>query len=144
MRRFMCAGAVVVSVAIGVSSAAHAGSGAYEVWASDQSNSVSGASARGVEGSFIWIWDSADIETQLAGGAAAVPRGCDGDPHSVGPCDLNDVFPGTLEELDASYNSLGSALQLDAPGLPRLRRLLLSGNCLTTLRLDSECAPRPG
>ena len=49
-----------------------------------------------------------------------------------------------LEELDASYNSLGSALQLDAPGLPRLRRLLLSGNCLTTLRLDPECAPRPG
>ena len=50
----------------------------------------------------------------------------------------------SLEELDASYNSLGSALQLDAPGLPRLRRLLLSGNCLTTLRLDPECAPRPG
>ena len=50
----------------------------------------------------------------------------------------------SLEELDASYNSLGSALQLDAPGLPRLRRLLLSGNCLTTLRLDPECVPRPG
>ena len=50
----------------------------------------------------------------------------------------------SLEELDASYNSLVSALQLDAPGLPRLRRLLLSGNCLTTLRLDPECVPRPG
>ena len=50
----------------------------------------------------------------------------------------------SLEELDAAYNSLGSALQLDAPGLPRLRRLLLSGNCLTTLRLDPECVPRPG
>ena len=39
----------------------------------------------------------------------------------------------SLEELDASYNSLGAALQLDAPGLPRLRRLLLNGNCLTTV-----------
>ena len=40
----------------------------------------------------------------------------------------------SLEEFDASYNSLGAALQLDAPGLPRLRRLLLNGNCLTTVR----------
>ena len=40
----------------------------------------------------------------------------------------------SLEEFDASYNSLGAALQLEAPGLPRLRRLLLNGNCLTTVR----------
>ena len=48
----------------------------------------------------------------------------------------------SLEELDASYNSLGSALQLAPPGLPRLRQLLLNGNCLSSLELDPDRVPR--
>ena len=73
----------------------------YEVWASDQSNSVSGAGGSGTEGSFLWIWDSADIEAQLAGGPDALPLSCerfDGGAtfRNVGPCDLLDVFPQDL------------------------------------------------
>jgi hypothetical protein len=49
----------------------------YEVWASDQSNSVADAGAAGVRGSYLWIWDSQDIDAQLAGGPAAEPIGKD-------------------------------------------------------------------
>ena len=34
----------------------------YEVWASDQSNSVKDAVSAGVMGSFIWIWNSESIQ----------------------------------------------------------------------------------
>ena len=37
----------------------------YEIWASDQSNSVAGASARGVDGSYMWIWNSEDVQRQI-------------------------------------------------------------------------------
>lgn len=68
----------------------------YEIWASDQSNSVTGIDARGVKGSYLWIWDSNDMETQLGGGPDALPLACAGD--EVGPCDLLAVFPQTLDE----------------------------------------------
>jgi len=55
---------------------AHAENSGYEVWAPDQSNSVVDAGAPGVNGSFIWIWDSTDIEAQLAGMGDAQPLGC--------------------------------------------------------------------
>ncbi len=54
----------------------------YEIWASDQSNSVAGA-ATGLVGSYIWVWDSADVDTQLAGGVDAMPLSCDGN-NTVG------------------------------------------------------------
>ena len=69
---------------------------AYEVWASDQSNSVADAGALGIKGSFLWIWDSEDIEEQLDGGYDAEPIGCK--PGTKGPCDLLDLFPQDLEE----------------------------------------------
>ena len=71
-------------------------SSAYEVWASDQSNSVADAGALGIKGSFLWIWDSDDIEEQLDGGYDAEPIGCK--PGTKGPCDLLDLFPQDLEE----------------------------------------------
>ena len=37
----------------------------YEIWASDQSNSVAGAPARGVDGSYMCIWNSEDVERQI-------------------------------------------------------------------------------
>lgn len=93
----------------------------YEVWASDQSNSVAGA-ARGTEGSYLWIWDSQAIEKQLAGGADAVPLGC-GRGQTVGPCDLHDVFPGDLREVDGEGNETGNILD-DLNGFGRLHGML--------------------
>eukprot|EP00986_Skeletonema_menzelii_P014889 scaffold10550_cov119-Skeletonema_menzelii.AAC.1 len=79
--------------------------GSYEVWGSDQSNSVAGETSAGVHGSFLWIWDSDDIQDQLNGGADAKPLSCT--PSAAeGPCDLLDIFPGVgsgakVEDLDA-------------------------------------------
>ncbi|PHS18628.1 MAG: hypothetical protein COA86_08045 [Kangiella sp.] len=70
----------------------------YEVWAADQANSVAGQSL-GRAGSYIYVWDSADIDTQVAGGLAAQPLGCDGNNVAgEGPCDLSDVFLGSFVE----------------------------------------------
>lgn len=100
----------------------------YEVWGSDQSNSVPGA-ARGTEGSFLWIWDSEDIERQLAGGPDAEPIGCGPErlgkrhPRNAAPCDLNDVFPGDLREIDGTNLSNGNRLR-DLDGFGRLHGML--------------------
>ena len=96
----------------------------YEVWGSDQSNSVAGEASRGVNGSYMWIWDSADIEAQLAGGPAAMPMGCDGkNTKEAGPCDVNEVFPGKLKEYDASGKFTGNRLD-DLPAFGRLHGML--------------------
>lgn len=72
-----------------------AAAGGYEVWASDQSNSVPGQTALGVKGSFLWIFDSEKIEEQLNGGEDAVSEPCTPDA-TQGPCDIFDVFPEGL------------------------------------------------
>ncbi|MEL6342628.1 MAG: hypothetical protein AAFV53_05820 [Myxococcota bacterium] len=95
---------------------------AYEIWASDQSNSVSGAAARGVEGSFLWIYDSEDVKVQLDGGSTATPLSCDGDADSVGPCDLLDVFPGTLKQIDEDGET--DVTLADLPQFGRLHGML--------------------
>eukprot|EP00984_Skeletonema_dohrnii_P016903 scaffold7584_cov97-Skeletonema_dohrnii-CCMP3373.AAC.4 len=82
------------------------GKGGYEVWGSDQSNSVAGETSAGVKGSFLWIWDSDSIADQLAGGADASPLSCTPN-DAVGPCDLLDIFPQDLEEV-GSGDALGS------------------------------------
>ena len=52
-----------------------ANSDGYEIWGADQSNSVSGVASRGVTGSYMWIWDSKDVEKQLSGGKDAQALG---------------------------------------------------------------------
>ena len=100
----------------------------YQIWASDQSNSVADAPGPGTRGSYLWIWDSADMESQIAGGADAVPLSCmpgslDDNVALVGPCDLLDVFPETLTEIDADGNPTGRTLgELD--GFGRLHGML--------------------
>jgi hypothetical protein len=87
-----------------------AGGGKYEVWGSDQSNSVAGEGSAGVKGSFLWIWDSESIKAQLAGGADATPLSCT-PGIDVGPCDLLDIFPpGELKEVgtDTALEDLSS------------------------------------
>jgi hypothetical protein len=86
----------------------------YEIWGADQSNSVAGAEARGVDGSFIWVWDSEDMRRQISHGVPAQPLGCDGANNpGDGPCDIKDVFPGGLVEHDgdgATGGELGDYL----------------------------------
>ena len=95
----------------------------YEVWGADQSNSVPGEDARGVNGSFLWIWDSESVERQLAGGPAAKAIGCGrGSQEGRGPCDLRFVFPGRLREFDAD-GPTGNRLR-DLPGFGRLHGML--------------------
>jgi hypothetical protein len=67
----------------------------YELWASDQSNTVPGKAALGIDGSLIWIWNNEAIEDQLDGGPAASPVPCAG---TAAPCDTNLVFPTGLSE----------------------------------------------
>src|SRR5688572_1818620 len=69
----------------------------YEVWGSDQSNSVPGAAGLGLDGSQLWIWHSDDVEEQARGGVAAEPIPCAG---TGAPCDTNLVFPASLVEHD--------------------------------------------
>jgi len=88
----------------------------YEIWAADQSNSVAGEASRGVNGSFMWVWRSEDVNAQLAGGAAAQPVGCAG--GIPGPCDVKAVFPGTLAE-----NAVGGPTGNTLAGLPNFGRL---------------------
>ncbi len=96
-------------------------SAGYEVWGSDQSNSVAGESSRGVNGGWIWIWDSADIEAQVSGGPDAEAIACGGMASSSGPCDVNDVFPAGLTEYDADGNATGST----RPQVGRLHGMLV-------------------
>lgn len=100
----------------------------YEVWASDQSNSIRDAGAPGVSGSYLWIWDSADIAAQLAGQGDAQPIGCGKDNQgnaakNIGPCNLLDVFPGHLVEMDGQGKPTGNSLG-DLNGFGRLHGML--------------------
>ena len=103
--------ALAAGLALVASSAATAGT-PYEVYASDQSNSVGGVASRGVDGSFIWVWQGEDVETQATGGAGAVPV----------RYDMHDVFPGTLVETGTG-TTLG-ALHASGENFGRLHGML--------------------
>lgn len=81
----------------------------YELWTSDQSNTVAGKTALGIDGSLLWIWDNESIETQMDGGPAASPIPCAGTPA---PCDTNLVFPAGLSEHNEFNVSTGNARPL--------------------------------
>ncbi|AFZ47924.1 hypothetical protein Cyast_1971 [Cyanobacterium stanieri PCC 7202] len=95
----------------------------YEVWGSDQSNSVVGIQTVGTDGGLIWIWDSKDIEKQIESGVEAQPLGCDGNNRpGDGPCDVNVVFPPTLAEYDEN-GATGQTIG-DLPGFGRLHGMI--------------------
>lgn len=95
----------------------------YEIWGADQSNSVAGIAAPGTKGSWLWIWDSQDMEKQLRTGKPAQPIGCDGkNQPGTGPCNLLDVFPVDLVEYDATGATGQTLMQL--PGFGRLHGML--------------------
>jgi hypothetical protein len=88
----------------------------YQVWASDQSNSVPGQTSSGIKGSFLWIWDSDSIEFQLKNSQEeAIPLSCTPDEAS-GPCDLLDIFPSNLERCTAAGCTDESLGDLDGFG----------------------------
>ena len=122
--RFVFYAALLVAVtATSSTSRSKPASSGYEVWASDQSNSVPGQSALGVKGSFLWIWDSDDIEQQLNGGGDAVPLPCT--PGTTeGPCDLMAIFPQDLVEYKQEEGELlGSPTGKTLAELPLFGRL---------------------
>lgn len=125
MKQVLGLSVAALVAALGGTAAAAPG---YEVWAADQSNSVSGQAALGTLGSLVWIWDSADIEAQLAGGPAAQPGGCGRNNRGKrsrkhGPCDLLEVFPQDLVEYDAEGVPTGNTLA-DVAGFGRLHGLI--------------------
>lgn len=95
----------------------------YEIWAADQSNSAPGQSSVGVRGSFLWIFDSADVTAQLDGGPDAPPQSCSPSPGSTGPCDILAVFPQTLMEYGQGDTPTGNQLG-DLEGFGRLHGVL--------------------
>ncbi|MFK7992489.1 MAG: hypothetical protein AB8B87_00020 [Granulosicoccus sp.] len=97
----------------------------YQIWASDQSNSVAGVETPGTRGSYLWIWESSDLAVQIEGGVDAPPVSCvpAENDESTGPCDLLDVFPQDLAEIDADGNATGQSLG-DLNGFGRLHGML--------------------
>lgn len=81
----------------------------YELWGSDQSNSVAGETGLGLNGSFVWIWHSEDVKKQIKGGPIAQPLPCAG---TSAPCDTNLVFPAALAEYNEFSNPTGSTRPL--------------------------------
>eukprot|EP00557_Chaetoceros_sp_GSL56_P014472 CAMPEP_0176484982 /NCGR_PEP_ID=MMETSP0200_2-20121128/4799_1 /TAXON_ID=947934 /ORGANISM="Chaetoceros sp., Strain GSL56" /LENGTH=486 /DNA_ID=CAMNT_0017881601 /DNA_START=456 /DNA_END=1918 /DNA_ORIENTATION=+ len=89
----------------------------YEVWASDQSNSVPGQWTPGTKGGFLWIWDSESIMNQLENSKDAIPISCT-PSNSQGPCNLLDIFPSNLER--CSTNGCTGEVFGDMDGFGRL------------------------
>jgi len=93
----------------------------YEVWGSDQSSEMAGADGVPLSmlpGSWIWIWDSADITQQLRGKGTAEPLGCDGNNRAGdGPCNLLDIFPSALEAHDSAGATGGTLADVTIGGL---------------------------
>ncbi|RDH85193.1 MAG: hypothetical protein DIZ80_02625 [endosymbiont of Galathealinum brachiosum] len=104
----LAAGLALVS-SVAIAKGPGAGSAPYEVYASDQSNSVAGAAGRGVSGSYMHVWKGEDVEKQISS------HGKDIAP--VTTYDINDIFPGdelvetgtgsTLEELHNAGEAFG-------------------------------------
>ncbi|MEM9218961.1 MAG: hypothetical protein AAGD25_32090 [Cyanobacteria bacterium P01_F01_bin.150] len=122
-------GILTINLAIAVD---HGNQSGYEIWGSDQSNSVADAESRGVNGSWIWVWDSQDVEKQLDTGEVAKPLGCDGSNQpGDGPCNVYDVFSPSLEEYDsngATGNTLGTDFGRLHGMLPDPQSLYLNAN----------------
>mmetsp|Transcript_14355 Transcript_14355/g.21571 ORF Transcript_14355/g.21571 Transcript_14355/m.21571 type:complete len:601 (-) Transcript_14355:144-1946(-) len=102
-----------------------ASSTSYEIWAADQSNSVSGEAGKGAKGSFLWIWDSPSMMDYLDSSSpdqGAKPLSCTPN-NEFGPCDLLDIFPSTLERCNSEDWCMGETLE-GMPGFGRLHGVL--------------------
>ena len=86
----------------------------YEIWGSDQSNSASGETAAGVNGGFLWIWNSTQVCEQLQNPADisydAIPMSCI-PGQANGPCNTLDMFPPDLQAYNQDGTATGETLQ---------------------------------
>ena len=84
----------------------------YEIWAADQSSTVSNQTALGLRGGRLWIWTDDAIQKTISK-KTVVPLPCKPKPGSgpwVGPCDWFDIFPGALVQQN-STGPTGKTLQ---------------------------------
>ena len=116
--------AIATAVAVSVTKGKNqTSSPSYEIWASDQSNSVPGEAALGVKGSFLWIYDSDEVQAQLAGTIDnATPISCTPGEDGTGPCSAFDVFSPKLAEAN-NEGPTGNTLN-DLPGFGRLHAMV--------------------
>ena len=123
------AGVLTINLALANDHGDHSG---YEIWGSDQSNSVADVESRGVNGSWIWVWDSQDVEKQLETGEIAQPLSCDGSNQpGGGPCNVYDVFLPSLTEYDKNGptgDTLGTDFGRLHGMLPDPQNLYLNAN----------------
>ena len=92
--------------------ASAAGRSIYEIWAADQSSTVSNQTALGLRGGRLWIWTDDAIQKTISK-KTVVPLPCKpklGSGPWVGPCDWFDIFPGALVQQN-STGPTGKTLQ---------------------------------
>ena len=66
---------LVLTTAAATSSAVAKSSTTYEVWGCDQST-VTGLDTLGAKGSYLWIWDNADVDDVINTGVTPKSKGC--------------------------------------------------------------------
>ena len=71
----------------------------YEVWAADQSSTVTGPA----RGGLLWIWKNDAIMDQVKDQTnLAKPLPCVPGVDTIGPCNFFDIFPGDLNQMDSN------------------------------------------
>ena len=77
----------------------------YEIWAADQSSSISNLTTLGVRGGHLWVWKHMAILDQVNNKPLPCKPGA-----TNGPCDIFDIFPGNLAQMSSTGDPTGFAL----------------------------------
>lgn len=77
----------------------------YEIWAADQSSSISNQTTLGARGGLLWVWKHSAILDQVNNKPLPCKPGA-----TNGPCDIFDIFPGNLAQMSSTGAPTGSAL----------------------------------
>ncbi len=91
----------------------------YEIWAADQSSTVPNQIALGARGGRLWIWKDKAIQGTISN-KTTPPLPCKPKPSSgpwVGPCDLFDIFPGSLSQMNSTGPTGKTLQELDNIGV---------------------------
>ena len=77
----------------------------YEIWAADQSSSISNQTTLGARGGLLWVWKHMAILDQVNNKPLPCKPGA-----TNGPCDIFDIFPGNLAQMNSTGAPTGFAL----------------------------------
>ena len=77
----------------------------YEIWAADQSSSISNQTTLGARGGLLWVWKHMAILDQVNNKPLPCKPGA-----TNGPCDIFDIFPGNLAQMNSTGSPTGFAL----------------------------------